>query len=143
MHESKPEIEKYANQSKWLESTLMDMEKQMDTSFILHTPALQERNEKRTREEGFFSNKDITDDKFEIMCREKPKPNPVNEQEETVDTIETIDTNIVVKENTAPVVSEETHQRSTSNTQIIQKKHSIEVFSSRKPVDKEKDIKEK
>ena len=93
MHESKPEIEKYANQSKWLESTLMDMEKQMDTSFILHTPALQERNEKRTREEGFFSNKDITDDKFEIMCREKPKPNPVNEQEETVDTIETIDCN--------------------------------------------------
>lgn len=42
-----------------------------------------------------------------------------------------------------PIVSEETHQPSTSNKQIIQKHHSIEVFSSSKPVDKEKDIKEK
>ena len=26
MHESKPEIEKYANQSEWLENTLLDVE---------------------------------------------------------------------------------------------------------------------
>lgn len=27
MHESKPDIEKYANQSDWLENTLIDVEK--------------------------------------------------------------------------------------------------------------------
>ena len=49
----------------------------------------------------------------------------------------------MVKENTAPLVSEETRQPSTSNTQSIQKKLSMEVSSSRKPVEKERDIKEK
>ncbi len=50
MHESKPKIEKYANKLEWLENILIDMKKHMDTSSILHTPALQERNAERTRE---------------------------------------------------------------------------------------------
>jgi len=146
MHESRPGIEKYANQLEWLENTLIDMEKQMDTSSILHTPTLQDRNSKRTREEGSCSNKDTTDDRFEIMYMKKLKINPINEQEETVETVEIvqiIDTYTVVKESTTPAASGETHQPSTSNTQIIQKQISIEVSSSKKLVDKEKYIKEK
>ena len=138
MHESRVDIEKYANQSEWLEDTLIDMGKQMDTSSILHTPALQDKNEKRTREEGSCSNKDTTDVIFEIMYRKKPKLNLVNEQEQIVETLQIIDTGIVLREKTAPIVSEETHQPSTSNPQIIQKQHSIEVSSSSKLVDKEK-----
>lgn len=70
------------------------------------------------------------------MYRKKPKLNHVNEQDETVETVQIIDTDIVVRESKAPTVSEETHQPSTSNTQIIQRQLSIEVSSSRKPVDK-------
>ena len=80
------------------------------------------------------------------MYRKKPKLNLVNEQEETVETLKTLqimDTDTGVRHNTAPAISEETHQPSTSNTQSIQKQLSIEVSSSSKPVDKEKDIKEK
>ena len=40
------------------------------------------------------------------MYKKMPKLNPVNEQ---VETIEIIDTDIVVKENAPPTVSEETH----------------------------------
>ena len=47
------------------------------------------------------------------MYRKKPKLNPVNEQ---VETIELIDTNTVVKENAPPTFSKETHQPSTYNT---------------------------
>ena len=68
------------------------------------------------------------------MYKKKPKLNPVNEQ---VHTIEIIDTNIMVKENAPPAVSEETHQPSTSNTQIIQKQHNVEVSSSSKLEDNE------
>ena len=48
----------------------------------------------------------------------------------------------MVKDNAPPAVSEENHQPSTSNTQIIQKQHNVEVSSSSKPVDKEHDIME-
>lgn len=40
MHYFRPDIEKYANQSEWLENTLIDMEKQMDISSIMPTLAL-------------------------------------------------------------------------------------------------------
>ena len=99
----------------------------MDTGSILHTPALQDRNEKRTREEGSCSSIDTTHDRFKIMYRKKPKLNPVNEEEEQgeiigiVETLKIIDRETMVRENIAPLVSEETHQPSTSNTQSIQK----------------------
>jgi len=49
----------------------------------------------------------------------------------------------MVGKSKGPIVSEENHQPSTSSTQIIEKHLSIEVYSSKKSVDKEKDIKEK
>ena len=67
------------------------------------------------------------------MYRKKQKLNPVNEE---VETVEVIDTDTVVKDNSPPVVFEETHQPSTSNTQMIQKQHSIEVLSSSKLAEK-------
>ena len=112
MHESKVDIEKYANLSEWLENTLIDMEKQVDSSSILHTPALQDKSTKRTREEGSFSSIDTTHDIFEIMYKKKPKLNLVNEQEEIVETVKTLqimDTYIGVRESTTPAVSEEPH----------------------------------
>lgn len=49
MHESKPDIERYSNQSEWLENTLIDVENtildvetQIDTSSFLQVPTLQE-----------------------------------------------------------------------------------------------------
>jgi len=49
--ESKPEIEKYSNQLEWLENTLQEVDKQVDTSSILQTPDPPDRNSKRAREE--------------------------------------------------------------------------------------------
>ena len=69
------------------------------------------------------------------MYRKKTKLNPTIEQEETVETIETY---IVVRDDAPPTLSEETHLSSTSSAQIIQKKNSAEVSSSSKPVEKEK-----
>ena len=86
---------------------------------------------------------DTTDDRFEISYRRKPKLNPVNEQEDTIETVEIIDIDTMVEKSKGLAVSEETHQPSTSNTQIIEKQLSIEVSSSSKLVDKEKDIKDK
>jgi len=77
---------------------------------------MQDRNVKRTKEEGSISKMDTIDDGFETMYRKKPKPNLVNEKEETIETVEIIDTETVVKKNIAPLVSKETHQPSTSNT---------------------------
>ena len=101
------------------------MEKQMDTSSIMHTLALQDRNAKRTREEGSFSNKDTTDERFEIMYRKKPKLNPVNEQEEQEEAIEIVNTlqimniDTSVRENITPLVSKGTHHPSTSNIRVF------------------------
>lgn len=122
MHESRPNIERYANQSEWLENTLLDMEEQMDTSSFPHTPSLQDINAQRTREEGSCSNKDTTNNKFEMMYRKSTKLKPVNEQEEVIDTIAIIDIDTVIKENALASVSKETHQPSTSSAQIIHKR---------------------
>jgi len=56
------------------------------------------------------------------MYKKKPKLNPINEQEEqeeiveTVKTLQIMNTNAGVRESTTPLVLEETHQPSTSNT---------------------------
>jgi len=110
---------------------------------ILQTPANEDKHVKRTREEGSSSGMDTTDDRFYISYRKRRKINPVTEKEDTIETVEIPDTNSIVGRSKVPTVSEETHQPSTSNIQLIEKQLSIEVSSSSKPVDKEKDIKEK
>ena len=86
---------------------------------------------------------DTTDDRFEIRYRKRSKLNPVTKQEDTIETVKITDTNTVVGRSKGPIVLEETHQTSSSNTQLIEKQLSIEVSSSNKPIDKEKYIKEK
>ena len=115
----------------------------MNITSILQTPANEDRNVKRTREECSSSVMDTTNDQFEISYRKRPKINLVTEQEYTTDTVEITDTDTMVGRSKGPTVSEETHHTSTSNTQLIEKQLSIEFSSSSKPVDKEKDIKEK
>ena len=81
---------------------MKEVEKQPKTSYILHPLALQDRNSKRPREEGSYSAQTTTETKFKLMYRKKPKLNPVTEQ---VETIEIIDTDTMVKENAPPAVS--------------------------------------
>ena len=50
VQENKPEIEKFSNQSEWLENTLVEVEKQSDTSQTLQTPAQEDINAKGLRE---------------------------------------------------------------------------------------------
>lgn len=141
-----------------VESTLIDVEKHIDTSSFLHVPSLQEqmsitpilqtlanedRNVKRTREEGSSSAMDTTDERYEINYRKMPKLNPITEQEDTIGIVEIIETDTMVGRSKGPTVLDETHQPSTSNTQLIEKQLSIEVPSSNKPMDKEKYIKER
>ena len=54
IHEKKSEIEKFSNQSEWLEKTLVEAEKQSDTSQTLQTPAQEDKNSKRNKEEGSY-----------------------------------------------------------------------------------------
>jgi len=111
-----------------VENTLIDVEKEIDTSSFLHVPAIEEqmnippilqtstnhnRNEKRTREEGSSSAMDTTDDQFEINYRKRPKINPITNHEDTIDTMEITDIETMVGGNKGPTSSEETHQPST------------------------------
>ena len=55
IHDKKPEIEKFANQTEWLENTLMQSVKQGDTSHTLQTPNQEDITMKRIREEGTYT----------------------------------------------------------------------------------------
>lgn len=64
---------------------------------------------------------DTIDERFEISQRKKPKLKPIIEQEDTIEIVEIIDIDTMVEKSKGPAVLEETHQPSTSNTQIIEK----------------------
>jgi len=115
----------------------------MNIAPILQTPTNEDINAKRTREEGSSLAMETTDDQFEISYKKRPKFNPIIEQEDTTGTMGITDTDTMVGWSKDPTTLGENQQPSTSNTQIIEKKLNIEVSSSSKPVDKEKDIKEK
>jgi len=57
--------------------------------------------------------------------------------------VEIIDTDKMVERSKGTATSGETHQPSTSNTQLIERHLSVEVSSFTKLVDKEKDIKDR
>ena len=141
-----------------VENTLIDVEKQIDTiSFlqvpelrepmnippVLKTPANEDKNPKRNREEGSSSTMETTDEQFEISDMKRPKLNPVTEQEDTIDLVEITDTDTMVERSKIITASGETQQPSTPNTQLIERKLSVEVFSFTKPTDKEKYIKDR
>ena len=115
------------------------MEKQLDTSSILLTPAPQASNSKRAREAYSYSAETTSDSKFKLMYTKKTKLNPLIEKEETIQT--KID--IFIRDDAPTTLSEETPLPSISSAQIIQKQNSAEISSSSKPVEKEKNIMEK
>jgi len=107
-----------------VENTLIDVEKHIDTSSFLQVPELgepmnippllqtstnEDRNAKRTREESSSSAMETTDEQFEINYRNRTKLNPVTEQEDTIGTLETTDTNTMVERSKGPTTSGETH----------------------------------
>jgi len=62
----------------------------MNIPLVLQTPANEERNPKRNKEEGSSSAMETTDENFEL--RKRPNLNPVSEQEENIESVETNDT---------------------------------------------------
>ena len=62
----------------------------MNTHPILQTPANEEKNPKRNREEASSSTMETTYELFEL--RKRPKLNPVSEKEENIESVEIFDT---------------------------------------------------
>ena len=89
IHEKKPDIEKFSNQTEWLENTLVEVDKQSDTSHILQTPAQEDRGMKRNREEWSYIAETTTETKFKLIYNKKPKINPASKEKETVEVIDT------------------------------------------------------
>lgn len=86
---------------------------------------------------------ETTDEQFEISYNKRPKINLVIEQEDTIDSVEIIDTDTMVERIKGTTTLGETHQASTSNTQLIEIQLSVEVSLFTRPVDKEEDIKDR
>ena len=96
----------------------------------MQAPDQEDKSSKKIREEGSYTAETTNETKFKLMYRKKPKLNPFNE---VVETIEVIDIDTTVKDNAPPTEFEEEHQPTTSHTQLIQKQHSVEMYSSSKP----------
>lgn len=168
IHHPRPDIEQFANQSEWLENTLIDMEnivvdventpvdleKQIDQSSflqipelgepmsnppVLQTPANEENNPKRNREEGSSSAMETTYELFQL--RKMPKLNHVSEQGQNIESVKITDTKTMGQRRKDTAALGETQQPSTSNTQMIERQKSVEVSSFVRPADREKDIK--
>ena len=75
---------------------------------ILQTPENEDRNAKRTNEEGSSLAMDTTDEIFEISYRKRPKLNRVTEQEDTIGTVEITDTDTMIGRSKGPATSGET-----------------------------------
>ena len=73
INENKPEIEKFSNQTEWLENTLVEADKQSDTSHIFQTPAQEDKSMKINREEGSYTAETTTETKFKLRYSKRPK----------------------------------------------------------------------
>ena len=85
IHEKKPKIEQYVNQTEWLENTLVDAVKQGDTSHTLQTENQGEKATKRVREEGTYIVETTTETRFKLRYNKKPKINPVDKEKVTIE----------------------------------------------------------
>jgi hypothetical protein len=97
-HESKPEIEKFANQTEWEPDTLMDVEQQIDveqqtpSTSILPTTTPQFPKEKRPRQESSPPVTEVSSEEFQMHSK-KPRtvsaPGATIEQEISTTTVTT------------------------------------------------------
>ena len=84
---------------------------------------------------------ETTDELFEPSKR--PKLNPMSEQEENIASEEITNTEEMGQRSKEVAASEERHQPSTSNTQMMDRQQSMEIPSYVKSTEKEKDIKDR
>jgi len=169
IHHPIPEIEAYANQTEWVEGTLVDqdntgidvendlidLEKQLDDNYflqvleeletvmstppIIQTPQNEEKIPKRNRE-GVSTSRRATSD-FQQESNKRQRLNPTFEQEYTKDSSEVTNTGAKRSRPTTP--SGGMQEPSTSQTQMFERHLNVEVSSFRVPTDKDQDIKER
>ena len=148
IHERKPEIEKYANQTEWTENNLIDVVKQSDTSHTLQTTDQTEKATKRVREEGSYVAETTTEMNFKLRYNKRPKLNPTGNEKIT---IEVEDTDIpVTNTDAATVIRNEQftenmneEQVDNENAQLIEKQQNMEASFSQTAEEKDPDIREK
>jgi hypothetical protein len=68
-HESKPEIEKFANQIVWLPDTLLDLEQQVPSTSALPATTPQVLKEKRPRQESSPPVAEVSSEEFQIHSK--------------------------------------------------------------------------
>jgi hypothetical protein len=84
VHESKPEIEKFANQTMWVPDTLVEVEQQVPPTTVLPTSTPQVPKEKRPRQESSPPITEVSSEEFQLHTK-RPKtvtvPSPTGEIE--------------------------------------------------------------
>ena len=79
IHEPKPDIEKFSNQTEWVENTLIDTvinaepTQKMDTTLAMIASKRTETSTKRGRDEGAYTTETITDTKFKLIYNKRLK----------------------------------------------------------------------
>ena len=108
IHESKPEIEKFANQIEWVENTLTEAVNQRNTSNTLEISKQPETSTKQIREDGAYTVETTTETNFKIIYNNRPKLDTTAKGKVTIDIEETepLNTNTnFLEKNLATVVS--------------------------------------
>jgi hypothetical protein len=82
VHESKPEIEKFANQTVWVPDTLIKVEQQVPSTTVPPTTTPQVPKEKRPRQDSSPPVKEVSSEEFQLHTK-RPKtvsvPGPTGE----------------------------------------------------------------
>lgn len=91
-------------------------------------------------EEGTYTAKTTIETRFKLRYNKKPKLNPVVKEKETI-LVEDTDVPETNNDPATNIINEE--HPATSNTQVIEKKKSMEASSSQPAEDKYIDIREK
>ena len=76
IHNSRPDIEQYANQLECVENTLQEVEEQLVSTSSMQTPIPQEKSSKIQREEGSSSTTGSEVKEFRISYRKRAKVTP-------------------------------------------------------------------
>jgi hypothetical protein len=84
IHEAKPEIEKFANQTVWVPNTLVEVEQQVPPTTVPPTSTPQVPKEKRPRQESSPPVTEVSSEEFQLHTK-RPKtatvPSPTGEKE--------------------------------------------------------------
>lgn len=149
-HESKPEIEKFANQIEQVENTLTEAVNQRNTNHTLEISKQLETSTERIREEGAYTAETTTETNFEIIYNKRPKLDTKTRGKVTIYVEETqpLNTNTDFPEtNVATVVISEPNQNeeqlNNEDAQLMERQQIMEASSSHLAEEKDFDIKEK